>query len=215
MQVVRFWPQYAHIKRLIDSGVLGNIKNVYANRLSAHPDWCSWHKQPQKSGGGLYDLHIHDVDYMCWLFGKVKSVYAVGSRTETGCWNNVSSVLNFSCGVSAVVEGFMDITGQWDFCTDIRLNGEKASVEYLNKSVYSDGDKLKAESFVLYPRDCPQQLIDIEKYNPYRKEVEYFAEYAAGKIENTTVPYSDVVYVLKVIKAVEKSLQTGTVQEIE
>ena len=35
------------------------------------------------------------------------------------------------------------------------------------------------------------------------------------KIDNTTVPNSDVVYVLKVIKAIEKSLQTGTVQAIE
>ena len=71
MQVVRFWPEYLRIKQLIDSGEAGEVMNVYANRLSAHPDWCSWHKDPAKSGGGLYDLHIHDIDYLYYLFGKV------------------------------------------------------------------------------------------------------------------------------------------------
>ena len=37
MQVVRFWPEYRALARLIRSGQLGRIKNVYMSRLSSHP----------------------------------------------------------------------------------------------------------------------------------------------------------------------------------
>lgn len=216
MQVVRFWPEYLRIKQLIDSGEAGEIMNVYANRLSAHPDWCSWHKDPAKSGGGLYDLHIHDIDYLYYLFGKVKSVYAVGKKSESGCWNNVSTVLNFSSGVSAVAEGFMDITGGWAFSTNIRINSTNMAIEYLNKRVYnSEVAKNKIENLVIYHKDCEPQIENVPQYNPYRAETEYFARCVEEKAENTVVSDSDVVYVLRILAAIEKSLETGLVQNIE
>lgn len=216
MQVVRFWPENAYIKQLIDSGRAGEVTNVYANRLSAHPDWCSWHKDPQKSGGGLYDLHIHDIDYMYHLFGKVKSVYAVGMQTDTGCWNNVSTIMNFECGVKAVVEGFMDITGEWSFSTDIRINSKKMAIEYLNKRVYnSKATKEKVENLVIYHKYCAAEIANVPQYNPYRAEAEYFADCVAGDKPTDIVPCGDVVYVLRILSAIEKSLKTGLVQYID
>lgn len=216
MQVVRFWPEYLRIKQLIDSGEAGEVMNVYANRLSAHPDWCSWHKDPAKSGGGLYDLHIHDIDYLYYLFGKVKSVYAVGKKSESGCWNNVSTVLNFSSGVSAVAEGFMDITGGWAFSTNIRINSTNMAIEYLNKRVYnSEVAKNKIENLVIYHKDSEPKTENVPQYNPYRAETEYFARCVEEKAENTVVSDSDVVYVLRILAAIEKSLETGLVQNIE
>ncbi|MBR2028262.1 MAG: Gfo/Idh/MocA family oxidoreductase [Oscillospiraceae bacterium] len=216
MQVVRFWPEYVYIKQLADSGKLGNITNVYAHRLSAHPDWCSWHKDPQKSGGGLYDLHIHDIDWLCHVFGRVKSVYAVGMQTENGCWNNVSSVLDFECGVSAVAEGFMDITGSWDFCTNIRINGSSAAVEYLNKKVYnSKVDKININNLVIYHKNKDAECLAADVYNPYKLQTEYFADCVTENRKFDIVPPKDIVYVLKVLKAIEKSLQTHLVQKVD
>ncbi len=216
MQVVRFWPEYLRIKQLIDSKEAGIVTNVYANRLSAHPSWCSWHKDPHKSGGGLYDLHIHDVDYLYYLFGKVKSVYAVGRQTDSGCWNNVSTIINFSCGISAVAEGFMDITGEWAFSTNIRINSTKMAIEYLNKRVYNgEVTKEKIENLVIYHKDHEPEIENIPQYNPYKAETEYFAECVTENKGNDIVPSSDVVYVLKILSAIEKSLETGLVQNID
>ena len=216
MQVVRFWPQYVQIKQLVDNGKLGEITNVYTHRLSAHPDWCVWHKDPDKSGGGLYDLHIHDIDWLYYVFGKVKNVYAVGRQTESGCWNNVSAVLNFECGISAVSEGFMDITGSWNFCTDVRINGSDASVEYINKTIIDEaGEKQNINSFVLYPGKSCAEPLHIKKYNPYKVQTEYFAQCVQNGEDTSVVPQDDVVYVLKILSAVEKSLSTGSLQNID
>ena len=216
MQVVRFWPQYVHIKNLIDSGKLGEIKNVYLNRLSAHPDWCTWHKDVQKSGGGLYDLHIHDIDWLHYVFGRVDSVYATGSQTESGCWNNVSTILNFSSGISAVAEGFMDITGDWDFSTNVRINGSSAAIEYLNKKVYnSKVDKININNLVIYHKNTAAEYLTEDGYNPYKMQTEYFADCVAENRQFKIVPEKDIVYVLKILKAIEKSLRTNLVQFVD
>ena len=209
MQVVRFWPEYVKIKEMIGSGELGEIKNVYLNRLSAHPTWCTWHRDPEKSGGGLYDLHIHDIDYLYHVFGPVESVYAVGKQEDSGCFNNVSTVLRFVSGESAVVEGFMDMTGAYAFTTNARVNGSQASVEMLNKTVYPDGEEVKAAHMVLYKKDGSIEHIRTEKYDPYQKEVEYFASCVQKDRETEMVMNCDVTAVLRVLEAIQKSLVKG------
>ncbi len=210
MHVVRFWPEYVKIKEMIQTGELGDIKNVYFNRLSSHPTWATWHRDPEKSGGGLYDLHIHDVDYLYHVFGKVDSVYAVGKQEETGCFNNVSTVMKFACGVSAVVEGFMDTTGDFGFTTNVRLNGSEAAVEMLNKTIYlDDGTRSKTNKLVLYPKDGSAQITDVEKYNPYARETEYFVDCVQSGVETKMVPEEDVMQVLRILEAIKVSLKTG------
>ena len=212
MHVVRFWPEYVKIKEMIQDGELGEIKNVYLNRLSSHPTWATWHRDPEKSGGGLYDLHIHDVDYLYHVFGKVDSVYAVGKQEDSGCFNNVSTVMKFACGVSAVVEGFMDTTGAFGFTTNVRINGSNAAAEMLNKSVYlEDGTRGKTNKLVFYPKSEPEQITEVERYNPYARETEYFAECVQSGDETEMVPSEDVIYVLRILAAVKQSLETGQV----
>ena len=212
MHVVRFWPEYVKIKEMIHCGALGEIKNVYLNRLSSHPTWATWHRDPEKSGGGLYDLHIHDVDYLYHVFGKVDSVYAVGKQEETGCFNNVSTVMKFACGVSAVVEGFMDITGDFGFTTNVRVNGSEAAAEMLNKAVYlEDGTCSKTNQLVMYPKHDSAHIADVEKYNPYAYETEYFAECVQSGAETEMVSGDDVVQVLRILAAIQQSLEEGRV----
>lgn len=212
MHVVRFWPEYVKLKAMIDGGELGTIKNVYLNRLSSHPSWATWHRDPKKSGGGLYDLHIHDVDYLYHVFGEVESVYAVGKQEESGCFNNVSTVMKFACGVSAVVEGFMDITGTFGFTTNVRVNGSEAAVEMLNKAVYlENGETTKTNQLVIYKKEESAQIAEVEKYNPYAKETEYFADCVRDNTENAMVPNEDVIYVLRILEAIQKSLETGEI----
>ncbi len=48
------------------------------------PDWSkgNWLMDPEKSGGLLMDLSIHDIDYLYWLFGKPQKVYSQVVRNE-------------------------------------------------------------------------------------------------------------------------------------
>ena len=116
--------------------------------------------------------------------------------------------MRFKSGVSAVVEGFMDITGQFGFTTNVRVNGSEASVEMLNKAVYlADGQTGKANNLVIYRKDSDPELVNVEKYDPYAREVEYFADCVQAAAETAMVAESGVIQVLSILAAIRQSLE--------
>lgn len=70
-QCLRFHPAYAKLKSFIESGCYGKVRGAHFERLSQTPlwTWNNWVLDPQKSGGCVLDLHIHDVDLINWFFG--------------------------------------------------------------------------------------------------------------------------------------------------
>lgn len=102
--VLRFWPEYKVIKSFSESDKLKDIDIVHAKRLGQAPKWSSWFQHPEKSGGALFDLHIHDIDFVYYLLGKVDSVYSVGNKNKSGAWDHVMTTLSFKNKSKAFVE---------------------------------------------------------------------------------------------------------------
>lgn len=214
-QVIRFWPEYIKAKELYDAGEFGEIKLVHAARLAQHPDWTTWHRDVNKSGGGLFDLHIHDVDYMCYLFGKVKQVYAVGDQDENSCWNHIMSSITFENGVNAVVEGAFEMTDNYPFTMSMRINGTESTYEYIFKAGFNLEDPDSAQrSAVLFKRGADPQVLEIDEFDAYREELEYFTRCVRDNTEVSTAPPSESLNVLKLIHGIRKSLESGKVVEL-
>jgi predicted dehydrogenase len=60
-QVLRFWPDYMAARDKVRSGELGAVKAALFRRKCAAPAWGKWLKERDKSGGGVFDLLIHDL----------------------------------------------------------------------------------------------------------------------------------------------------------
>ena len=82
-QVVRFFPEFANAHRLVQSGGIGTPGMVRTRRGGGFPGWSSWFGDESQSGGILFDLAVHDLDWLLWTFGPVERVYAKG-LTERG-----------------------------------------------------------------------------------------------------------------------------------
>ncbi|MBI9108493.1 MAG: Gfo/Idh/MocA family oxidoreductase [Spirochaetales bacterium] len=214
-QVIRFWPEYVKAKELYSAGEFGDIKLVHASRLAQHPDWTTWHRDVSKSGGGLFDLHIHDVDYMCYLFGEVLQVYALGDKDGNDCWNHVMSSVTFKNGVKAVIEGAFEMTDNYPFTMSMRINGTEATYEYLFKAGFNLEDPESAQrSALLFKKGKDPQSLEIDEFDAYRRELEYFTSCVRDDVEISEARPSDSLYVLKVIEAIKKSLESGKVINI-
>ncbi|GHU66001.1 oxidoreductase [Clostridia bacterium] len=215
-QVVRFWPEYVAIKELYDEGVFGEIKMVYAARLAQHPDWTQWHKDPKNSGGGLFDLHLHDIDFVSYIFGDVKSVYATGWRSETGCWNHVMSVLKFKNGVNAVVEGAFDMTENFPFTMKLRIVGETTSVDYNLIAGFNLEDVASStRSAVYYENGKDPRKLDVnESEDAYQTEMDYFAACIEDGKPILTIPIEKSREVVRIMLAIKESLETGKVVDL-
>ena len=75
-QVLRFFPEYVALRNALPG--LGAVRGAFFRRRCAAPAWGGWLKDPEKSGGGVFDLLIHDIDMCLHLFGKPEAVSAVG-----------------------------------------------------------------------------------------------------------------------------------------
>lgn len=71
-QVLRFWPEYELLKEIYDSGKYGKLLSGSMSRLGGIPKWSwdNWMADEKRSGLVPFDLHIHDLDFLVYAFGK-------------------------------------------------------------------------------------------------------------------------------------------------
>ncbi len=77
--VVRFMPAYVRLMELYRQETYGALKFLSLTRFSGIPHWGEWEKRRQdfgSSGGALFDLLIHDIDYVHYLLGKPDRIEA-------------------------------------------------------------------------------------------------------------------------------------------
>ncbi|MDR3337058.1 MAG: Gfo/Idh/MocA family oxidoreductase [Treponema sp.] len=214
-QVLRWMPEFVKIKDVLDDGVAGNIHMVYSNRLAQHPNWTKWHRDVRISGGGLFDIHLHDIDYLYSLFGKLEDVYAVGWKSSTGCWNHVISTLKFKNGVKAVSEGSSEMIGDFPFSASFRITGDKATIEYNLMAGFNIENLESANTrFVLFEKDAKPKKIEVTGNEAFQAEIE---DFAAAVEENKPPPIlpEDSVYVIKIIEALHASLESGEIRKVQ
>ena len=103
--VLRFWPEYVAIADFLKSGALGKPLAATAKRLVGPPRWSDFFLHPEWSGGGVLDLHVHDLDTLNWLFGTPVTVYARGQRSpESGGWDLALTLVDYG-DVKGFAEG--------------------------------------------------------------------------------------------------------------
>lgn len=77
-QVLRFFPEFRYLKRCLETGEHGLLKALQLKRIISIPDWGSWTEDLKRTGGPAIDLHIHDTDFVNFLFGKPRAVSSTG-----------------------------------------------------------------------------------------------------------------------------------------
>ena len=82
-QVLRLIAAYARAKQLIEEERLGHPKAIAITRLGEgfSPSFNQgWRAQRELTGGLLWEIHVHEIDYMRHVCGEVESVFAQGTK---------------------------------------------------------------------------------------------------------------------------------------
>jgi UDP-N-acetylglucosamine 3-dehydrogenase len=126
--VLRFFPEFARIKQMIDAGELGRIGVARTSRRSPFlTGWNDWYADWRMSGGVLLDLVIHDFDFLRWSLGEVERVYAKGVMGREFNRLDYSLVtLRFDNGAIAHVDGQWGYPGPFNY--SIEVAGSRALV---------------------------------------------------------------------------------------
>ena len=210
-QVLRFWTEYVRIKEWFEDGVFGDIKLVSAMRLAQHPK-SEWFYNPKKSGGGIFELHIHDIDFLCYLFGDVKEVYANGSKDENESWDFINSSIKFKNGISASAQGIFGITDNYPFTANMKVIGDKATAEYsLSAGVNLDSDGKQSNSLILYRKGKEPIIENIKSKDAYELELEYFIDCVKNNKKPEIVSLDSIKRTIKTINCLIESLESGNI----
>ena len=92
--VLRFFPEFLLLRQVIDRGEYGRVLSARFTRVIARPAW---------SGGGdayrdetlMAELHIHDTDYIQYLFGMPRSVVSAGCLEAKGVVTHMDTLYDF------------------------------------------------------------------------------------------------------------------------
>ncbi|CAG0971896.1 Myo-inositol 2-dehydrogenase [Phycisphaerales bacterium] len=79
---IRFWPGWTYLKECIDTGRFGGLHALRLTRLGSRPEWSAFYADESRSGGAIFDLHIHDSDFVLHSIGRPRRVLSVGTTTH-------------------------------------------------------------------------------------------------------------------------------------
>lgn len=162
--VLRFHPAYQALFQILDANKLGPVRYAVFRRRCAAPTWGPWEFDAAQSGGGVFDLLIHDVDVCLRAFGAPASLIATGYENMRGGVDTITAHLNYGDTSDVIVTGGWHHIGDYPF-----------SMEY---TVVCDGGTVDFSSAgrpaTVYLSDGTQSRIEGAETDWYHSEIEYF-----------------------------------------
>lgn len=128
--VLPFFPEYAWAYKAITSGRFGALLGGNFKRVISDPQWIPDFYNPERIGGPMLDLHVHDAHFIRLLFGMPISVTSQGRmRGEVvEYWNTQFTFEDPSLAVSAT-SGVIRQQGR-AFTHGFEIHLEKATLQY-------------------------------------------------------------------------------------
>ncbi len=195
---IRFWPQYAAAKELIDSGKYGKVIAATFQRLSSPPTWAKddWFSDDQRSGGVVLDLHIHDTDYVQYLFGMPTAVASFGANDGGKSIHIVTQYL-YDDKKSVTAEGSWAMTPSFGFKMSFNIVLEKASIVY---------DCTNEPALRVCPLEADEFTPQLIGADGYSLEIEHFAQLIAGKNPKPVTTLEQSMNSVRIIMAEKKTI---------
>jgi len=198
---VRFWPEYAKTKEIVDSGRYGKVVAATLQRLGAPPGWSvdNWFVDEKRSGGVALDLHIHDTDYVQYLFGMPKAVCSHGARGSEGQLIHIVTHYEYGEDRVVVAEGGWGMTGAFGFEMSFNVVLEKATIVY---------DLTREPMFRVCPADGEAFRPEVADGDGYIREIEHFARTVRGESVEPIITLEQSRNSVRIVEAEKKSIHS-------
>jgi len=194
---IRFWPEYAKLKEIVDSGKYGKVLAATFQRLSLTPTWSwdNWLLDGKRSGGATLDLHIHDSDYVQYLFGMPKEVFSRGVKGQSKDIDHIVTNYIYD-GKVVTAEGGWVMKPGFGFEMSFNVMLEGATISY---------DCTRSPAFKLAPSKGDVIIPTVAKGDGYSIELEHFVKAVSGKSVPQIITPKDSLNSVKIVLAEKKS----------
>ena len=194
-QVLRFWPEYAALKEIYDSGRYGKLLSGCMTRLGQCPKWSwdGWMKDEARSGLVPFDLHIHDLDFMVYAFGRPKR--AIPFRARRPEQDVLTVVYDYGdCYISSEAAWY---AADYPFTAGFRFQFERALVVLDGTLRIYDADGVTG----MEAGTGETGGIHLPQTNAYANEIRYFADCVKAGRDAEIVRPEELETVLELLTA--------------
>lgn len=205
--ILRYSPEYAIARARVEAGDIGQPAVLRLSRRSFAPRRAgeSWFADASKSGGIVFDLMIHDLDYARWVAGEVTRVYA---RSTSGDRTQAVAILSHETGAVSHVESSWSLPAP-HFRTAFEIAGSEGLMQF------SSGETTPLEVCLHDDSgggDTGLGETDLAS-NPFHAEMRAFLDQLDGAAP--VMSPGDALAAVRVAAAVNRSLETGRPVVIE
>lgn len=167
--VVRYFPVYEAVRREVTAGSVGIPGVARMRRAGGEPG--GWYGDPVQSGGVVYDLAIHNIDWALWTLGPAERICAVVVGPPSR--QTAMITLAHRSGALSLIEA------SWD-----RPHGFLTSVEVSGSEGLIRSDSTAPASFRFNARGdaaARPAITDVSaEADPYQRELEEALAWFAG-----------------------------------
>ena len=202
-QCVRFFPENIYVRELVESGKYGKVIAADFTRFIAPPKWspkgADWFFDEKKSGGVLFDAHIHDADYIAGTFGRPKALSASFHRNAKGFVDHTTATFFYDGAL---------ITSDSSFAAADSLVWDASGRVFFEKATVYFGPFFKAP-LTVYPEGGKPFSPKLATKTGYEAEIEYFLKQVEGRVTKTILTAQDARDSIALLVAERKSDKTG------
>lgn len=131
-QVVPFFPEYRYVyENAIELGKFGDFLGGHFKRIISDPEWLEDFYDPNRVGGPLVDLHVHDAHFIRLIAGRQPSAVTSQGRMKGEVAQFCATVFHFR-DTPLVVSALSGVTMQQgrSFTHGFEMHFEKATLLY-------------------------------------------------------------------------------------
>ena len=203
---MRFWPGWVWLKEAVDDGRFGRVRNAQFRRVTSHPPGA-FYADGDACGGALLDLHVHDTDFIRWVFGSPEAVFSRGYSRETSAVDHVTTQYLYGGGQAACVtaEGGWAMREGFGFEMQYAVNFERATAVF---------DINKQPVLTLIEQGREEIAVELPAGLGYEHELTYLIGCVERGEAPATVTLADAAAALRIVEAEGRSVASGKVEAV-
>ncbi len=204
-QVLQFWPEYVLAREVIQQGELGQVLAVTASRVSGtlNPEWQRRLLNSAYGLGGL-EAHVHDVEFLCSLFGLPESVVAQGVQTTGGAWAQIHSLLQFPGGVRVGMEADYRVPLNFPLSMYLRIDGDKGALVFTFRGALAARQSAQ-RSIMIFKPGIEAQELEVTPSDAYTAMLGHFFNCIRENVEPAWGSPHQARQALEVLLAIARS----------
>ena len=192
---MRFWPGWSWLKERIDAGSYGGVRSAVFRRLGSPPAWSpDFYRDTARTGGALFDLHVHDADFVRWCFGDPAQVVTAGHA------EHFTTLYRFRAGPPHVsAEAAWDPSPGFPFRMRYTVVFERATADYEHGR----------SPELLLACEGSARAVELPVQTGYDGEVRHLLDAVAQGASELDATLADALGVARLLVAERRSLAEG------